>query len=647
MPAMKLRGKQKYIIGIILVLVVNGIMAYLLHAGQLYESQAYVNDLVMRNSTQAPDSRITVVAIDDQSLKDFGRLGSWDRAHYGDLIRFLKDAGARVVAFDVLFDLPTQRDPLVAQSIAYAQSTAGGTRPMPVILAEDGDGERGRVPGQGLAYDQFLEPAQGILAGQPMLANVTVNPDGAEVRHLPLRAVAGNRASYLLPFAAVDAYLGRAVAQDAKPEASGIAAADRFIPTDPSYRMLINFEGAPFAFQHVSLSKVVTGQVPAETFKDKLVFVGMMGATGLADDYPVPTSNGTKMWGVEIWANGAQNILNSKFVVPEGELSTNLFMAILAAIAVLGFFARGIFGWLGTAIVLLGYGGGAYFLTLQRLSSPENAAQTITLPNIVYVAGNVLFSSLALFIWFFIQEQRSRRAINQMFGKYVTPSVAKHLMERQEQGQLGLGGQRKTATIMFGDIRGFTTLSEGMEPEEVMAMLNRYFDRMVEIIVEHGGTVSKFIGDNVMALFNLPDESDDHHALSAARAGYEIQEWIKVYRDEHPEEKAAFGFGISTGELVAGIMGSQERMEYTVIGDPVREADELCATAAANEVALSESTYARIKNLGISVEDKGMVTIKGKTEEIHMFTVTGLDTSLTQEQIDGILAKEGEAIGSA
>jgi adenylate cyclase len=198
------------------------------------------------------------------------------------------------------------------------------------------------------------------------------------------------------------------------------------------------------------------------------------------------------------------------------------------------------------------------------------------------------------------------------------------LIQLQEQGELGLGGARKTATIMFGDIRGFTTLSEGMEPEEVMAMLNRYFDRMVDIITKHGGTISKYIGDNVMVLFNLPVQSEKNHALAAARAGFEIQEWIQEYRAQHPEEKAAFGFGISTGELLAGNMGSQERMEYTVVGDPVRQADELCATALANEVAISEVTYEMLKDTGIQVLDKGMVTVKGKTTEVHMYTITGL-----------------------
>ncbi len=616
------RGHQKVVIGVFLVVLVNVLMIYLLLAGRLYDVQVNVNDNLMRLSSQKPDPRIVVVAIDDQSLKDYGKLGGWDRAHYGELIAFLKDAGAKVVAFDVAFIDPTQRDAIVAAGINYA---AQGPNPMPVILASVGDGFDGRVPAKGLQYDQFLPPNQTITGrSKPLIANVTVDPDGAVVRHLPLRSFAGDQALFLLPFAAVNAYLGLPpLDQSAKLLPDGIQWNNKRIPTDSSYRMLVNFEGQPLDFPHPSLSRVVAGQYPKDMFKDKIVFVGAMNASTLADNYPVPSSTATKMDGVEIWANGAQNLLTGKYVQPEGEVTTILFMVVLSALATLGFFAGGAVGWGGTLGIMVVYSALASLLTLRQLGSSGTEAQVITLPNMAYINLNVLFGSLALFICFFVFEQRGRRAINQMFGKYLTPEVAKLVMEQQERGELSLGGRAKTATIMFGDIRGFTTLSEGMEPEEVMAMLNRYFDRMVDIVVSHGGTISKFIGDNIMVMFNLPVAMKESHALAAARAGFEIQQWIQQYRAEHPEEQAAFGFGISSGELVAGNMGSQDRMEYTVIGDPVREADELCATALANEVAISESTMAMLEGMGVEVIDKGMVTIKGKTEEIHMYTVTG------------------------
>ncbi|MBV9119801.1 MAG: adenylate/guanylate cyclase domain-containing protein, partial [Chloroflexi bacterium] len=528
---MRFRANQKVIIGAILALLASVVMAVLLFQDRLYGPQAFVNDLTLRSSSQTVDPRIVVVAIDDVSLQTYGRLGSWDRAHYAELIARLKDAGAKVAAFDVAFIDPTPRDGIVAQAIAYAQSPAGGTPPMPVILATVADGGGDKAPGQGLAYDDFVPVTQTITVAGPQLANVTVQPDGAVVRHLPLRAVAGSQHYFLLPLAAVNAFLGRPpVERDAKLGDSSVEAGGRSIPTDSSYRMLIDYQAPPLSYKHFSLSQVAAGQVAPSEFKDKLVFIGEMGSTSLPDSYPVPVSTQRKMDGVEIWANGAQNILDGKFVVPEDQISTLAFMLVLSGLGAAAFFAWGVIGWLVSLGVLVVYSGAAYLWTLLRLNSALGDAQVIPLPNIAYVGGDLLLTGLLLFVWFFVYEQRTRRTINNMFGKYVTPEVASYLLRLQEEGKLGLGGSVRDATIMFGDIRGFTTLSEGMEPEEVMAMLNRYFDRMVEIIVKHGGTISKFIGDNVMVLFNVPLESKTNHALAAARAGFEIQEWIREYR---------------------------------------------------------------------------------------------------------------------
>ncbi|HEU0168182.1 MAG TPA: CHASE2 domain-containing protein, partial [Chloroflexota bacterium] len=356
---MNLRAHQKLIVGIALVLVANVLMAVLLFQGRLYGPQSFFNDLLLRTSNQQTDDRIVIVAIDNQSIADYGRLGSWDRAVYGNLIARLKDAGARVAAFDVYFDPPTPRDPIVAQAIAYAQSNANGSTPMPVILATVGDGQLGLQPQQGLQYQSFLPPSPLMTAAKPQLANVTVDPDGAVVRHLPLRAFAGAQHFFLLPFEAVQAYnrSGPLETQTSlKLEGNGIQTANGFVPTDQTYRMLINFEGKPFAFKHYSLSQVADGKIDPANFKDKLVFVGELGATNLVDNYPVPSSNETKMDGVEIWANGAQNILDGKFVVPEGTISTLIFMVVLSAGAIVGFFFSGaLLGWLAGLGVIVVY----------------------------------------------------------------------------------------------------------------------------------------------------------------------------------------------------------------------------------------------------------------------------------------------------
>ncbi|MGH2363355.1 MAG: adenylate/guanylate cyclase domain-containing protein, partial [Chloroflexota bacterium] len=319
-----------------------------------------------------------------------------------------------------------------------------------------------------------------------------------------------------------------------------------------------------------------------------------------------------------------QNMLDGKFVELQGSISTGLVLVAIVSLAAAGFFVWGAAGWLSAIGLLALYSLVEFFATVLRLNSATGSAQVIGLPGIVYVDVTALLGAAFVFVHFFMDEQRARRAIHRMFGKYVTPEVAQHLITLREKGELAMGGQVKQATIMFGDIRGFTTLSEGMEPEAVMAMLNRYFDKMVEIIIKHGGTISKFIGDNVMVLFNLPAPMQGNHALAACRAAFEIQEWIKQYREDHPEEVAAFGFGINTGDLVAGNMGSQDRLEYTVIGETVNVANSFCGTAERDEVAISEATWEAVNNSGVTVIDKGLIPVKGKTELIHIFSVTGV-----------------------
>ncbi len=633
---MKLRGKQRIIIGVTLVVIANFFMLWLLATDALYPLQSFVNDLTMQKSAQTPDPRIVIAAIDDKSVKAYGQRGGWDRVHYANLIRNLKDGGARVAAFDVAFIDPTTSDQAVADAIRYAQSSQGGTPPMTIVMATEGDPPTGRVAGGGLGYQEFIPITLGIAGGGPTPANVTVDPDGAFVRHLPLRAVSEKEHYYLLPFVAVNAYLRRPpLDQDAKLQSNGILADGHLIPTDPYYRMLINYVGPPFAFTTISLSDLADKKVDLSVVKDKLVFVGQTKLTGGADSYPVPTSPNLKMDGVEIWANGAQNILNGKFVTRQGTISTALVMVVLSCLAAVTFFMWSALGWLAALGLMAIYSLGSFFYTVLRLNSATDSAQVISLPSIAYVDAGIFIASALPFMYFFIYEQRSRRSIHRMFGKYVTPEVAEMLVNMQESGELSLGGQVKDATIMFGDIRGFTTLSEGMEPEAVMAMLNRYFDKMVEIIIKHGGTINKFIGDNVMVLFNLPTPMQGNHALAACKAAFEIQEWITGYRQEHPEEVAAFGFGINTGELVVGNMGSQDRMEYTVIGEVVNVANSFCGTAERDEVAISESTWEAVKDAGVSVIDKGEVPVKGKTELIHIFSITGVVGVESHRQLAG------------
>ncbi|MHB8620585.1 MAG: CHASE2 domain-containing protein, partial [Chloroflexota bacterium] len=422
-------------------MLANLIVALLLWQGGLYAQQTFVDDAIMQKSAQTADPRVVIVAIDDKSIAAYGQLSSWNRAHYADLIRRLKDDGARAAAFDVAFIDPSASDAKVAEAIQYAQSSGGGP-PMPVILAVVGDQMKARVAGQGLVYNQFLHITPGIAAARPIPANVNVDPDGAMVRHLPILAVDPHEHYFLLPFVAAAAYLRLPDKPGISLLPNGLQLGTEFVPTDPAYRMLINFIGPPMSFTHYSLSDVADGKVNPAALRGKLVLVGELGSTQLVDSYKVPTSAGRKMDGVEIWANGVQNLLQRKFVVDQGKPVTLALMVLLSVVAAAGFFLWGALGWLVALGVLGAYSLVAVLLTENALNASPGAERIVALPNLAYVDAAVLLSSVALFIAFFIYEQRNKAAVNQMFGKYVTPEIAQHLMAKQDRGELGLGGER-------------------------------------------------------------------------------------------------------------------------------------------------------------------------------------------------------------
>ncbi|HEY6958927.1 MAG TPA: adenylate/guanylate cyclase domain-containing protein, partial [Candidatus Limnocylindria bacterium] len=199
-------------------------------------------------------------------------------------------------------------------------------------------------------------------------------------------------------------------------------------------------------------------------------------------------------------------------------------------------------------------------------------------------------------------------------------SVARTILEKEEAGQLGLGGEDRQVTVLFGDIRGFTTMSEGMTPAELLGHLNRYFDGMVEVVNRFDGTVNKYNGDNIMVIWNAPLEVPDH-AKQAVQCAIEMQKWIQSERAKGGPD-VSFGFGINTGRVVAGFLGAKGRMEYTVIGDTANVASRLTSSdiAGRDQIACSAET---LGELGDDVEtvDLGAIAVKGRAEPVRCFQV--------------------------
>ena len=216
-----------------------------------------------------------------------------------------------------------------------------------------------------------------------------------------------------------------------------------------------------------------------------------------------------------------------------------------------------------------------------------------------------------------------RRVIKDMFARYLSNDLVKDLVERPEL--VKPGGDSKLATVFFADIRGYTSFTEGRDPEYIVKILNEYFNEAVEIVIKNRGYIDKFIGDCIMAAWGVPMRNEEEDAVSAVRAAVEIQELVSSTNRAFftgEAESLRIGIGMHTGPLVAGNLGSARRMDYTVIGDTVNVAARLEGVAEANEVIITEDTRAHLEDL-FELEKRKPVKVKGKANPIPIYNVVG------------------------
>ncbi len=349
---------------------------------------------------------------------------------------------------------------------------------------------------------------------------------------------------------------------------------------------------------------------PAE-FKDKIVFVGVT-ASGLFDTFETPFSRG-RMPGVQVQAAIADDFLSNRFIGPVGD-GVRLATVVAVAIAI-GLVATAIPAWWATAVTaaflgLLAWTGTRLFAGGHWLNLTQP-----TLAAVIALFGGVVYQYLV--------EGREKRKVTRLFGKYVSKDVLDQLVAHPELAQLG--GQRRDMTVLFSDIRGFTTLTERGKPEDTVGMLNEYFTRMVDVVFRHQGTVDKFVGDMVMALFGAPLDDPQHaeHAVDAAiEMIAELDRLNAEWRNAGRPSDLDIGIGINTGPMIAGNIGSSALMSYTVIGDAVNLASRLESLNKqyGTRILISDATRQRLTGR-YPVRALGEVVVKGKTEAVGVFEV--------------------------
>lgn len=441
--------------------------------------------------------------------------------------------------------------------------------------------------------------------------NMLPDRDGV-VRWMPLIIQAGEDLFPPLSLQCAWNYLGRPrlIVKVASYGIEGIHMGDRFLPTDETGQMLLNYLGPPKTFPHYSITDILKGKLDLGTFKDKIVLVGAT-AVGLYDLRITPFS--TNYPGLEIHATVVDNILKQRFLSkPKWTSIYDLLVVILLGVltglvlprlnAIRGmFFAFGLF---------------IFHILIARWLFVSFSIWI----NIVYPILALLLTYTILTVYHYITEERERKKIRGAFSYYVSSSVVNEMLKNPDR--LKLGGDKKDLSVLFSDIRGFTTISEGLTPEDLVRLLNEYLTVMTDVVFSHDGTLDKYMGDALMAIYGAPLDQPDHPAR-ACHSALEMMKALKKLNEKwilDGKMPMDIGIGINTGMMMVGNMGSDQRFDYTVMGDAVNLGSRL---EGANKnyktnILISEFTYERVKDEFVCMEIDS-VRVKGKTQPVKVY----------------------------
>jgi adenylate cyclase len=383
----------------------------------------------------------------------------------------------------------------------------------------------------------------------------------------------------------------------------------------------INFAGPYRTYKQYSLADVVDGTIPAETFKDKIVFIGAT-AKAAGDLRSVPYQSDGYM-GVELHANVVDNLLHY------GEHGR-------------GYLTRGPREEAIDLMFLLGFGIGMGYLfgRLRPVSSLLSMVAALTifgcasylafssfgmLLNIVMPMGTLILNFGSITSYRLVFEEREKRKVGKMFGRYVSPGVIRLLQDNPDK-YLKAGGEMKDLTVMFSDIRSFTTISEGLTPNELVQLLNEYLGEMTDIMFKRWGTLDKYIGDAIMGFWGSPYPQDDH-AIRACACALEMSarlQELNLMWEGQGKKTLAVGIGLNTGPVNVGNMGSQRRFAWTVMGDHVNLSSRLEGMTKEyhTERLVSEFTYAQAKDHFV-FRELDRIRVKGKLKPVAIYELMG------------------------
>ncbi len=561
---------------VILFFCIAGILSLFSLAGFFRQWQERLIDLLF--TVKTPPANIVIVTIDEESIRSIGQW-PWPRAVFADLIGRLQSAA--VIGVDVNFKEPSRAG--IADDNAFA-SALNSSR-VPVILTAE------------LQPDGSIAHPLNTLAvhTQEGYPNIIIDGDGTS---RSIRFIKNGFPSFGLQIAST--YTAR-VSKSSLPN----------IPYEPTR---IRYLGSSGTFASVSALKVIQQKVSPGFFEQKIVLIGAT-APDLQDFHQTPFGVAS---GVEIQANVVQTLLGQTFFATN-KLWTVEIIFLVTALAI----------WLGTIVGRLIW----LFITTLTILAAYNVIAFISFDHVRIL--DIFYPNLAILISIggsitarYTIASKEKKFIQESFSRYLAPQVIHQLLH--DPSQLRLGGVREALSILFSDIRNFTTMSEQMTPEELTTFLNQYLTGMTNIVLDHNGVIDKYIGDAIMAFWGAP-LANQYHARDSILAALAMMDSLEAFNStnqSHGKLVIDIGIGINSGDVTVGNMGSERRFDYTVMGDNVNLASRLegltktyGVNIIASEHTIKQLPAEELQKYHIVVREIDRVKVKGKKQAVTLYQI--------------------------
>lgn len=566
-----------------------------------------VDCLLRDNIYQTPrgiNNKIKIIAIDDQTLQELGPMNTWSRTVYADAIDILGDY-PDVIALDIMFfgNMDEDGDARLIESCGNHGNVIAGSYINYNSAYKTDENGQGYIDHYNIEEIEMPIVAEVCRTG---FVNAAPDEDGILRSTLPAVTAPELYGSQEFNSFATEIYNLYCEKNSITPALPNL---------DNDERMWISYAGRPGDYEIIPLCDLLDGEYDPRIFTGCIVLVGAY-ASGLFDQYSVPGS-ADQMFGVEIHANIVQGLLDGKYPVPANRVFVSLVAAVLAALAYAVSQRKNMKISIPLILILtIGWFVGGVILNNSGLTIP-----------LLYAPVFILLGYIINLVRHYVKASTEKRKITATFRKYVAPQVFDEIA-RSGKYHITLGGENRHIAVLFVDIRGFTPMSESLEPEQVVDILNSYLNLTTNAIFKNGGTLDKFIGDATMAVFNAPFDLEDY-IFRAVQTAWDIVSGGNAIESQFLEKygkSVSFGVGVNCGNAVVGNIGCDSRMDYTAIGDTVNTAARLESNAKRGQVLISEDVYEQVKDR-VTVEPIGEIPLKGKSQGVFVYSLTGINGS--------------------